>query len=400
MAALLHYSKGHLSKIETGNKRPTPDFARRCDAVLDAGGKLTDLVSTQSSDAPLPETHGDGEVWLMNLASDGKSWFQPMDRRQALAAGAASVLAFGMGGTHAVASQADVLSTFRTMFDQFRQLGQTASPSVVLPALIAQTHTLRELAAQSRPRLQAEILALNSRYAEFAGWMAQESGNDRAALWWTDRAVEFAEAGDDRTLGAYSLVRRALVTMYLDDAQQTIELARQAQNARPSARIHGLAAQREAQGHALAGDYDSCMRSLDRARKLLSTVELDGEPVIGTANLPDPVAMVTGWCLHDLGRPRDAAAILDREIRRVPTGALRSQARYGVRRALAHAEAGDVDHACALLEQVLGAVDSVDSATITTDLRRLARALGRFHTASSVRKLQPRLIASLHNKIA
>ncbi|QIZ36826.1 helix-turn-helix transcriptional regulator [Saccharopolyspora sp. ASAGF58] len=399
MAALLHYSKGYVSKIETGGKGPTPDFARRCDSILEAGGELANLVPARSSEAPLPEVNGDGEVWMMSLDSGGRSWFRPMDRRQVLAAGAASVLAFGMGGGHAIAEDGTV-STFRTMFDQFRRLGQTASPSVVLPALIAQTHTLRELAARAKPAASAELLVLGARYAEFAGWMAQESGDNAAALWWTDRAVELADAGQDRSLAAYSLVRRALVTLYREDALATIDLAQQAQRIATSARIRGLAAQREAQGHALAGAYDACMRSLDRARDLLSTAQPEAGPVLGTANLTDPVAMVSGWCLHDLGRPRDATVILDREVERVPPHALRSQARYGVRRALAHATAGDIDHACTLLVQVLGMVDTVSSATISTDLRRVARVLSRFHTASSVRELQPRLVATLHNQTA
>jgi hypothetical protein len=211
--------------------------------------------------------------------------------------------------------------------------------------------------------------------------------------------VEMAEAGADRDLAAYSFVRRALVTLYREDPRQTIDLARQAHNTKAPPRIRGLAAQREAQGHALAGDYNACMRSLDRARDLLSTAEPGSMPVLGTANLADPVAMVTGWCLHDLGRPQEATTILDREIERVPPQALRSQARYGVRRALAHAAAGDVDHACVLLEKTLCSVDTVGSATITTDLRRVSRILARFHTASSVRELQPRLTTSLHNQV-
>ncbi|MBF6507477.1 helix-turn-helix domain-containing protein [Saccharopolyspora hirsuta] len=395
LAAELHYSKGHLSKIETGSKRPTPEFARRCDVVLDAGGKLADMVPPRTSEAPLPEANRDGEVWLMSLESGGKSWFRPMDRRQVLTAGAASVLAFSLGGAPAIAGDGPV-STFRTLFDQYRKLGQTASPSAVLPALIAQTHTLRDLAVRTAPGVRDELLVLGARYAEFAGWMAQESGADDAALWWTDHAVELAAAGNDRSLAAYSLVRRALVTLYREDARQTIELARRARRTPgTSARVLGLAAQREAQGHALAGDYDACMRSLDQARELLSAPPTDSGPVIGTANLTDPVAMVSGWCLHDLGRARDAAAVLDREVQRVPPHALRSTARYGVRRALAHATAGEVDHACALLGTVLDTVDIVSSATILTDLRRLARVLTRFHTAPAVREIQPRLTASL-----
>ena len=35
-------------------------------------------------------------------------------------------------------------------------------------------------------------LRLAGRYAEFTGWMAQESGDETASLWWTKHAVELA----------------------------------------------------------------------------------------------------------------------------------------------------------------------------------------------------------------
>ena len=44
LARLVHYSKGYLSKIETGGKPPTADLARRCDEALRAGGALSRLV--------------------------------------------------------------------------------------------------------------------------------------------------------------------------------------------------------------------------------------------------------------------------------------------------------------------------------------------------------------------
>ncbi|MEU1075856.1 helix-turn-helix domain-containing protein [Streptomyces sp. NPDC005878] len=53
LARSVHYSKGYLSKIENGGKPPTPDVARRCDAVLDAGGVLTRLVPDPP---PAPKT--------------------------------------------------------------------------------------------------------------------------------------------------------------------------------------------------------------------------------------------------------------------------------------------------------------------------------------------------------
>ncbi|MEV5830751.1 helix-turn-helix transcriptional regulator [Spirillospora sp. NPDC052242] len=394
----LHYSKGHLSKVEHGTKRPSPELARMSDAVLGAGGALIALAARPPRGGRVAEQAADDEVWLMNLPLGGEGRFRPMNRREALAVTSTSVLGFGLGarGMTETAAEPAVLDGFRALLTQFRNLGQTSAPGVVLPAVIAQTHVLRDLAARAPAGTRDDLLVLAARFAEYAGWMAQEAGDDEAALWWTAKAVETAAAGGDRDLAAYALVRRALVTLYRDDAAQTVELARRAWSARGvPARIRGLAAQREAQGHALAGDGDACMRGLDRARALLAADPGEAASGLGSRNLPDPVSMVTGWCLYELGRPRDAAEVLDAEVARIPPEALRSRARFGVRRALAHAAAGEIEHACALAAPLLPVADVVGSATITTDLRRLARTLGRRRDHAPVRELYPALTASL-----
>jgi hypothetical protein len=62
-----------------------------------------------------------------------------------------------------------------------------------------------------------------------------------------------------------------------------------------------------------------------------------------------------------------------------------------VRRALAYAADGQIDQACALTEPLLDGVAAVRSATVTIDLRRLARVLARHPDQPSVRQLGPRL---------
>lgn len=395
LVRLVHYSKGQLSKVERGMKAPSRELARLCDAALDARGQLAALVSGRPSGGGLAEeSSGEEEVWLMQLSADGQNWFQPLSRRRAMVAGAATITGMSIGTPGASSSGEDtsLLGISRSLFDQYRQLGQTASPGLLLPALIAQTHTLRELSSRAGPSTRQGLLRLGSRYAEYVGWLVQETGNEQAALWWTQRAVDLAEAGGDHDLAAYGLVRRALVTLYREEAEETVDLAQRAQSGNVPPRIRGLAAQREAQGHALAGDYDACKRSLDRARGLLAHNAQDPDaPVIGTTNLSDPVGMITGWCLYDLGRPREAAEIMDRQIAQVPSKAARTQVRYGLRRALAHAAAGDIDHACDLVGQLLGNAVTVNSATIAVDLRCLARTLARHPKNASVRALAPEL---------
>ncbi|MEV5175380.1 helix-turn-helix domain-containing protein [Streptomyces flaveolus] len=52
LARQTHYSKGYLSKIETGAKRATVDVARRCDQILRADGELLRLVAPPRTAEP------------------------------------------------------------------------------------------------------------------------------------------------------------------------------------------------------------------------------------------------------------------------------------------------------------------------------------------------------------
>ncbi|MFG2289680.1 helix-turn-helix domain-containing protein [Streptomyces sp. NPDC048595] len=396
LSTAVHYSKAQLSKVERGIKAPSRDLARLCDAALRADGALIALVTTSGAGKPDEPAPGgiDEEEWTMQLSPDGSGWFQPVGRRQVVTAGAASLMRWHTGGAGQVSQTtgAGMLEASRSLFTHYRRLGQSVEPGVLLPGLIAQTHTLRELSAHTDSHARRELLALGSRYAEYVGWLVQETGDEQAALWWTQRAVDLAAAGGDRALAGYALVRRALVTLYQDDAGQTIALAQRAQSGTLPPRIRGLAAQREAQGHALRGDHDACQRALDRARVLLAGQDDDADaPVIGSMHLPDSVGMVTGWCLFDLGRPRAAAEELNQQLARVSPDAVRTQVRYGVRRALAYAADGEIDHACTLTEPLLDGVAAVRSATVTIDLRRLARVLTRHSDHAAVRELSPRL---------
>jgi ATP/maltotriose-dependent transcriptional regulator MalT len=110
--------------------------------------------------------------------------------------------------------------------------------------------------------------------------------------------------------------------------------------------------------------------------------------VLGPASVPDDLSLVRGWSLFDLGRPGEAAEVLDRQLAMIPPAARRARARFGVRRALAHAQDGEVEQACEAARDVLPDVALVDSATIRLDLVELVRTLNRWHSHRTVRELQ------------
>jgi transcriptional regulator with XRE-family HTH domain len=401
LAERVHFSKGYLSKIENGLKPPTLAVARLCDAALDADGALTALAEPRdvagSVGSPV-----DDDVWIMALDRVGEIQFLPLDRRHMLVGGAAAILGLALTrSSRPAAVDKRILPGLRAAFDQVRTVGMVASPVVVLPMLIAQVHALRSVVPDSTDGLRTELQVLASRVAEYTGWMCQEAGDESRASWWTDFAVAMASAGHDVGLFSYALVRHAEMAMYRHDACTTIELARRAQaHLGAGPRILGLAARCEAQGHALAGNAEDYQRALDRALELLIVAEPvadSGRPVLGSSSVPDEVALAAGWSLCDLGRPAQAAEVLDREVPKIAATARRARARFGARRVLAHAANGDVDHACELLRPVLEDAAHVDSATIRVELRQVARTLARWHGHPPVRQLYPDLTAALRS---
>lgn len=398
LARLVHYSRGYLSKVETGQAIASTELARLCDAALGSGGALVGMAASVPGRRPAVGRKKKEEDSPVSSDPGMRRWPVPLVHEDLLSS-ATTVISIAIPSlTQISSSQAEsTAATFAALFGQLRQLGQRVFPGALLPTLIAQTQTLRSLAASARNPPRSILLGLAARYAEYTGWMAQEIGDDHAALWWTDEAVRMADAADQPEMGAYALVRRALVGMYRGDAAETIDLARMARSdPRASERIRGLAALREAQGYALTADDSACQNALERGRKHLARAADDPTtPVLGTSTVLDPAAMVTGWCLHDLGRPADAGTVLDREIARLPADAQKARTRFAVRRALAYAAAGEVDHACWLTGELLADAQELSSATIRLDLVRLARALNRWPTHGPVRGLQPELTRAL-----
>lgn len=289
----------------------------------------------------------------------------------------------------------DPAAALRELFTHIRGLGQRTSAVTVLPMLTVQTRVVGQFASRSGPRERDELLALAARYAEYTGWMAQEAGDDSGAMHWTRQAADLAEAAGDAEFTGYAFIRQSLITMYRQDDSTTIELAQAARRLALTPRVRSQAARREAQGHALAGDYNACMRCLEDARELAQREETrSSATTLGPTHLTDPLAMITGWCLYDLGRPGRAAELLDCQFERLAPDALRSQARYGIRRALAHAALGEIDHACQLTAELLPIVDGIGSATVAVELRDLARLLRRYGGTAAVRKLLPDLAES------
>jgi transcriptional regulator with XRE-family HTH domain len=364
LSARVHYSKGYLSKVENGSKAAGRELAALCDAALGTEGRLAGTV---------------GAVVREPAAPSGRESPGPTGR--ALGAAAAD-------GT--------TLDLFQSMFAEQRLLGRAVSPTLVLPVVTAQTRLTLAMAAAARDGERRALLVLAARYAEYTGWMAQEAGDEVAAIAWTAEAGRAAAAGGDPELARYALVRLAEIYLYRGDAAGVIEHAVDAQRDGGDDRVTGLALEREAQGHALAHERGRSDRAADRAQEVFAAAGTVPDAAgLGPLSAPNRHALVTGWCLYDLGRPEAAAELLDREVPLVPESARREVARFGTRRAMAHALAGDPDTAAALAMELLPVATQVDSATVRVDLQRLGKVLGRWEHRPEIARARTEIADAL-----
>lgn len=391
LAHRTHYSKGYLSKIETGKMPPSTDLARRCDAVLNAAGAL----AAAARPAAGPSRTAAGTTGDAGGARTGDA---RLTRRDALIAGAVSLLGVG-AGLRAVRSASAVAGSdlvFLQALADLRRQGWTRPPALLLPTLAAQTQAAVTMAALAPARRRADLFVAAARLAEFTGWMGQEADDLPAMGRWTGLATDCAAEAGDTSFTSFVFIRHANVALYRGDGPTTVALAREAAGPGAPDRVLGLAALREAQGHALLGAAGDVRRCLDRGQELLTTAP-SAAPTLGISSPVDQIALVRGWCLYDLGRPDEAADVLGPQLATMPGSARRTRARFGCRLALALAADGRLDDACAMTGTVLSDYGFIDSATVRADLRRLSRLLARWPAVPAVRAVSGQLAAALRS---
>jgi transcriptional regulator with XRE-family HTH domain len=359
-AGRIHISRSHLGNLETGRKRPTVDVAKACDTVFGAAGALIQLAAearTRSETEAPPCPNAD--LACLPLEPD------------------------------------EVLEKCTNSFRRLRAAGQRERPRDLLTDLVTQAdHVASVAGAAGSGSVRDELWMLAARYAEFAGWMFQEAAQEAATDRWTRAATEWAARAGDHDMASYAWERRALTALYNGDAGATVALARRAGEYKEvSPRVLGLAARREAQGHALGGDKDAYQRAFDRSRELLAhgPAPYPNGASWGPNTIPDSSTVIEASSLVDLGCFREAAELFDAEsCRSVQPVPPRTRARFAVKQSMALLGSGDIDRACYVLDSVLPSIVRVDSATIRSDMRRLLNGFNR-------RRSHPRAAAAIPN---
>lgn len=247
------------------------------------------------------------------------------------------------------------------------------------------------LRRSSRGRQRRALLAVAAMYAEFYGWLHEETGDMRGAVEWTTRGLEQGQAADDRDVVAYSYVRMAQLAEADGDADRVIGLTRAARRERGlSPHVRALALREEARGMAMAGD-EACIGLLDHAQDLVAGGQApsDEEYWIGYCFTEQQVEMERASCWLELGHPvRAIAAYEDLQRRWWKRSCRWEQGLHTAKLAYAHALAGNEDQAVACGYDALEAARDSGSALVLSELGRLGAWAGAADAAELARRLR------------
>ncbi|MGH3611711.1 MAG: hypothetical protein ACRDRK_03650, partial [Pseudonocardia sp.] len=195
----------------------------------------------------------------------------PLDRRDVLRTGIAGLAAVSIGGSHGQASPAD----YRRELEQLQQLDQVTGSDRALVGVLGALTSMSTALRSSRGADRVSLIGIAARTAEFTGFLYRDLGDRVRCLYWHDRAMEWAQQGDDIAMQSYILLRKAQAAYDQRDAGRMLDLTLAAGRGK-SALGPGLCAeihQQRARGEAMLGAAE---RDVRRRLRVARTVRGTG----------------------------------------------------------------------------------------------------------------------------
>jgi transcriptional regulator with XRE-family HTH domain len=232
----------------------------------------------------------------------------------------------------------------------------------------------------------AALLSAVSETMLLAGWMSYDAGFNGVAQRYMTHALRLALASDDRLMGAETLAALSHQATYVHDTGGGIDLARAAGKTAKEEGHGALLAESlvmEAHAHARAGDQGSCTQALTSAETTLANADRTADPQwIGYFD-DAYVSAKFGHCFKELRQPSTAESFARRSLN-MDNSYVRGRAFNLALLATTHAQAGDIEEACAIGTQALDLTRGIRSARAIGYLRDLLHELEPFATSPDV----------------
>ncbi|WP_285494506.1 hypothetical protein [Actinomadura sp. NBRC 104425] len=267
-------------------------------------------------------------------------------------------------------------------------------PLFLLPAVHSQIPVIERICHTSRGADRIEALNFGSEFLEFCGWLYQDAGDFEAAMYWTNRAQDYATELGDPCVTSYILMRKSNISTDARDPELALSLAESALKNEDmlTPRLRAVILRQRANVNAMLRnrrdfEHDS-EEALSQAADGLDQEEDDRARYC----TPAYVEMESGGAWTMLGKPSAALPIFE-ESRAQLQGStqIRDHALCLARLATAYAAADEPEEACKVVHEVLPLTQSLGSPRVLAQLRRARNKMGRWSRDPEVADLIRRL---------
>lgn len=389
-----------LSYVETGRRQLHPWLAERLDAIYGTDNAITTLVHGGCAHSPARSHTGQLSDDVLLVQPPGGGVAMPVSRRELLAG-----LGIGaLGGTLLTrCDQAlsgldlgdDPLRSFEQAFAGFQSAARVLPPARLIDGMTGQVALLEALRRRAPVDHRSRYAVMQARYAESLSWLSEEANDLPGALYWTDRAAQWAQVGNWSPMVAYTFVRRSMMAIsFTNDGRRAVDTAQLVLGMSSApARIKGLAAKQMASGYALAGDRDASAGALDTAMELLAAPSQENEASLGQRSVvsDDLYTIFRTTCDIYLGRGDSVIPVLEPKLDSLAQASVRTATITRAKLARAYANAGLPREACQLAWDTLDAIEPVSSLSAHAELRRGVPVLQRWHSRDDVQAVLQRL---------
>ncbi len=351
----IDYSHQHISMVELGRAPATEPFVRACDGELDADGALMQLLP----DVVLEHARIRSARVAARRGADPRN--DPGEDGRSLTVVPAAACEVDL----ALPEHWDGLLAILGTHDAAH------GPHQVLDTARWGLRLISEHRQAACGGLRAGLMRVEARWALYAAWLCEDTGDRRGRTALLERALHLAREADAPDLLAWARARQA----QWSDAPRAIRLAETGlRTPRAGAHTRALCAVRAAHAHALVGDSETAQRMLAEAHRLAGE---DSVPPPLAASAPLAEHVVPCWearCWAAL-KPATGVKRYDGVLRAWPRGLTRDGGLYLARLARACADAGELDRARAEGRKALAIAQATQSTVATRELGRLTAAL-------------------------
>lgn len=155
----------------------------------------------------------------------------PFSRREVLAALAVGIASGKLQSQFEraldeVRIDSGLLKHFQDAFNGFQEAARMLSPQRLMDGLLGNVAILDGLRRRAAKRDSQRYCILQARYAESLSWLSEEAGDLPSAMYWIDRASQWAQVANWSAMTEYGFVRRSMmVVSFSGDGRRAIDQA-------------------------------------------------------------------------------------------------------------------------------------------------------------------------------